>query len=439
MKRLIAILLPMILLCCFKTKAIPNEERIYILSEVWRNVKENFAFPEHFQNVNPDSLYRVYIPKVLNTKTDKEFTLLLQEFLAKFGDAHTRLIYNEPASVPIKFIGINDTIIVNNVTHDYSRLVPIGSQLMKVNNIPVLEYLRNNTFPFISASNDEWLFRKSLDSFLDGEPDSEVSLEFETPSSEIIEFSVPLINKDSLNSMNWTKSDPEVIVIKELGNDIAYMKLSTCTQPQISNKVFERNIDLLRNSKGVIIDIRGNRGGTDETWNPNIIKHIAPNGIDIMSAVIMKCRVSNNSFNEYGKQVPNLQDYADNIAMQPVNLGKNVIDWPDSLKFKSPIILLTDGYTGSAAEDFAFTIKNLNLGTIVGSHTIGCVSHPRTYLLPSGYKYLMSTWSFTNPDGSSLIENGIAPDIEVPFYVSDYINGKDPQLEKAIQLLINYN
>ena len=299
--------------------------------------------------------------------------------------------------------------------------------------------MRNNTFPFISASNDEWLFRKSLDSFLDGEPDSEVSLEFETPSSEIIEFSVPLINKDSLNSMNWTKSDPEVIVIKELGNDIAYMKLSTCTQPQISNKVFERNIDLLRNSKGVIIDIRGNRGGTEETWNPNIIKHIAPNGIDIMSAVIMKCRVSNNSFNEYGKQVPNLQDYADNIAMQPVNLGKNVIDWPDSLKFKSPVILLTDGYTGSAAEDFAFTIKNLNLGTIVGSHTIGCVSHPRTYLLPSGYKYLMSTWSFTNPDGSSLIENGIAPDIEVPFYVSDYINGKDPQLEKAIQLLINYN
>ena len=437
MKRLITILLSVNLLCCFKINANPNEERIYILSEVWRNVKENFAFPEHFQNVNPDSLYRVYIPKVLNTKTDKEFTLLLQEFLAKFGDAHTRLIYNEPASVPIKFIGINDTIVVSNVTQDYNRLIPIGSQLMKVNNIPVLEYLKNNTFPFVSASNNEWLFRKSLDSFLDGEPDSEVSLEFETPSSGIIEFSVPLIIKDSLNSTNWSKSDPEVISIKELGNDIAYMKLSTCTQPQISNKVFERNINLLRNSKGIIIDIRENRGGTDETWNPNIIKHIAPNGVDILSAVIMKCRVSNNSFNEYGKQVHNLRDYAENKAMQPVNVGKNVIDYPDSLKFNSPVILLIDGYTGSAAEDFAYTIKNLNLGTIVGSHTIGCVSHPRTYLLPSGHKYLMSTWAFTNPDGSSLIENGITPDFEVPLYVSDYINGRDPQLEKAIQLLIN--
>ena len=33
-----------------------HEDRVYILSTVWRNVRDNFAFPQRFSKANPDSL-----------------------------------------------------------------------------------------------------------------------------------------------------------------------------------------------------------------------------------------------------------------------------------------------------------------------------------------------------------------------------------------------
>lgn len=109
----------------------------------------------------------------------------------------------------------------------------------------------------------------------------------------------------------------------------------------------------------------------------------------------------------------------------------------DSLKIKCPIVIITDGYTGSAAEDFAATMKNLELAKLVGSHTVGVISHPRYFDLPNGYSYGLSTWAFYNPDGSGIIETGIVPDIEVDYTITDLINDNDSQLEKAIEFIIN--
>ncbi|MDE5851759.1 MAG: hypothetical protein K2H25_03090, partial [Alistipes sp.] len=51
------------------------EDRVYILSTVWRNIRDNFAFPKHFEQANPDSLFKTFLPKVMNAKSEKEFSL----------------------------------------------------------------------------------------------------------------------------------------------------------------------------------------------------------------------------------------------------------------------------------------------------------------------------------------------------------------------------
>ncbi|MDE7442682.1 MAG: peptidase S41, partial [Muribaculaceae bacterium] len=148
------------------------------------------------------------------------------------------------------------------------------------------------------------------------------------------------------------------------------------------------------------------------------------------------CRVANNAFQEYGSQIPQLKDYATETAMDVIRTGgSDFSQAPDSLKIKCPIIILTDGYTGSAAEDFAVTMKNLDLATLVGSHTCGVISHPRYFDLPSGYKYGLSTWAYYNPDGTGILETGIIPDVEVEYTSDDLVNGKDSQLKKAIEIL----
>lgn len=414
------------------------EDRLYILSTVWRNVRDNFAFPQHFEQANPDSLFKTFLPRVMNAKSEQDFSLLMTEFLAQFGDAHTRFFAETPsATVPIQFIGLDNKVFVKNIGKQFIKKIPIGSQLVKIDDVSVADFLEANIYPYVSAANNEWKFRKSLDMFLNGDLGSDVKLEFITPKHKTETLTLKRVEPQALESYEWGKTlDKRVAYIENLPDNIAYMRMATFTKPDDVNNVFSENLPLFRNSRGVIFDIRGNRGGTDECWNPAIFDYIAPADKDQNAALIIRCRVANSAFQEYGSQIPQLKDFATETAMEVVRTGGSYFSQiPDSLKIKCPVIILTDGYTGSAAEDFAVTMKNLGLAKIVGSHTVGVISHPRYFDLPGGYSYGLSTWAYFNPDGSSIIETGIIPDIVVEYTIEDLLNNTDSQLDKAIGLL----
>lgn len=371
-----------------------TEERVYILSTVWRNVRDNFAFPQHFEHANPDSLYKVFLPKVMNAESEQQFSKLMTEFLAKFDDGHTRFFADTPtATVPIQFIGLDNKVYVKNIGKQFAKKIPVGCQLIKIDGVPVADFLESNVFPYIAAPNDDWKFRKSLDTFLNGEVGTETSLEFITPKNKVEQLTFTRIDPQSMESYEWnTPIDRRAAYAEKLSGNIAYMRMCDFTKPDEVNKVFIENLPMLREANGVIFDIRGNRGGTDESWNPTVLDYIAPADKNQETDLIYKCRVANAAFQEYGSQIPQLKDFANETAMEVVRTGGNRFSpIPDSLKIKSPIIVLTNGYTGSAAENFAIKMKNLGLATLIGTHTIGVISHPRYFDLPNGYSYGLST------------------------------------------------
>ncbi len=420
-KNLLVILLATLFLTNTRAET-TQEDRVYILSSVWRNVRDNFAFPKHFEQTNPDSLFRAFLPKVMNVESDKEFELLMTEFLAKFNDAHTRFITaSAAATVPIQFIGLDGKVYVKNFGKQFVKKIPKGSQLVKIDGIPTGEYLQNNIYPYVAAPNSEWKFRKSLDTFLNGEAGSEVTLEFLTPKHKTETLALNRVEKHNIASDEWsTPIEARATYVEKLPGNIAYLRMSDFTKHEEVNKVFSDNLPLFRQSKGVIFDIRDNRGGTDESWNPIIFDHVAPADVDQNNAFIMMCRVANSAFSEYGDQIPQLKDFANETAMEVVRTSNSYFSQaPDSLKIKCPVVILTNGYTGSAAEDFAVTMKNLGLAKLVGTHTIGGISHPRYYDLPNGYEYGLSTWAYLNPDGTSIIETGILPDVEVDYTANE--------------------
>ena len=417
------------------------DERVYILSTVWRNVRDNFAFPQHFEYANPDSLYKAFLPKVMNAESEDQFTKIMTEFLAKFGDGHTRFFADTPtATVPVQFIGPDNKVYGKNIWKQFAKKIPIGSQLITIDDMPVADFLESNVFPYVAAPNDDWKLRKSLDSFLNGEDGTEVSLEFITPKNKVEILTFNRMDSQSMEANEWiTPLDRRAAYVEKLPGNFVYMRMSDFTKPDEVNMVFNENLPLMREANGVIFDIRGNRGGTDESWNPTVLDYIAPADKDQNSALIYKCRVANAAFQEYGSQIPQLKDFADETAMEVVHTGgSRFSQTPDSLKIKCPVVVLTNGYTGSAAEDFAVSMKNLGLATLVGTHTIGVISHPRYFNLPNGYRYGLSTWAYFNPDGTGIIGTGIIPDLEVEFTVNDLINGKDSQLDKAVEFLKSY-
>jgi tricorn protease len=94
----------------------------------------------------------------------------------------------------------------------------------------------------------------------------------------------------------------------------------------------------------------------------------------------------------------------------------------------------------SAAETFAFMYKLAKIGPIVGLRTGGGGIGPYVFtpsLIDGGNVQLPNRAAY-NPDGTSWgVENaGVSPDFPVEITPKDWIAGRDPQLEKAVQVAL---
>jgi tricorn protease len=101
-------------------------------------------------------------------------------------------------------------------------------------------------------------------------------------------------------------------------------------------------------------------------------------------------------------------------------------------------VLIVNQENFSAAETFAFMYKVAKVGPIVGMRTGGGGIGPYVYTprFVDGGNIQLPNRAAYNPDGTSWgIENvGVIPDYEVEILPKDAMAGRDPQLEKAIQV-----
>ncbi len=100
-----------------------------------------------------------------------------------------------------------------------------------------------------------------------------------------------------------------------------------------------------------------------------------------------------------------------------------------------PVIALTNEYAGSDGDIFSHSFKLMKLGKLFGRRTWGGVIGiwPRNWLV-DGTITTQPEFSFWFKDVGWGVENyGTDPDVEVDITPQDYAEGKDPQLDKAIE------
>ena len=108
------------------------------------------------------------------------------------------------------------------------------------------------------------------------------------------------------------------------------------------------------------------------------------------------------------------------------------IPYPDS-SVLGPMVALTDENAGSDGDRFSHAFKLMGLGPLVGMRTWGGVVGMSINSLVDGGTTVQPGWSNWFEDAKWGIENyGAEPDIEVPYAPHDYVNGADPQLDRAI-------
>lgn len=211
---------------------------------------------------------------------------------------------------------------------------------------------------------------------------------------------------------NWLTTSG--IIYKQLPGEIAYMYY-----PSFSNPISETSLDyilaILYNSRGLIIDIRDNGGGTLTNINTLVGRFIKEK---ITGGYIMhKTGPGHNDFSE-----PYPMEY------EPAQQGR--------IMWEGDIIVLTNRSCFSAANNFVAVMKNLPNVRIVGAKTGGGGGMPFTSEMPVGWSVRFSACPILDAQGN-VIEFGIDPSngCEVHSPAEELAEGRDAILDFAIDLL----
>ena len=111
---------------------------------------------------------------------------------------------------------------------------------------------------------------------------------------------------------------------------------------------------------------------------------------------------------------------------------------PDSA-FNGYMACIANHYTASDGDFFAHFFKEYKLGPLVGERTWGGVRGIRGYipLIDGGY-VTRPEFALYGRQGKWLIENeGVEPDVPVDNRPDLVMKGEDPQLEKAVELVMS--
>jgi tricorn protease len=103
-----------------------------------------------------------------------------------------------------------------------------------------------------------------------------------------------------------------------------------------------------------------------------------------------------------------------------------------------PKAMIINEFAGSGGDLLPWYFRRSRLGPLVGKRTwgglVGNLSNPR---LLDGGRVTAPNFAFFTPEGTWEVENrGVAPDLEVEYDPYEVRKGHDPQLEKAVELVL---
>jgi len=187
-------------------------------------------------------------------------------------------------------------------------------------------------------------------------------------------------------------------------NDIAYLKLIKFSEDINDQFDIAVNQIIAKKSKGIILDLRDNPGG------------LLDKSVEIASRMISK-----------GQAV---------VLEEDSNGNKNSLYTSGGDKLSSiPTVVLINEGSASASEILAGALKDDRGVTLIGEKTFGKGCVQQLMDLPGGSSVKITIAKWLTPKGEYIMDQGISPDVEVKMTSEDYQNERDPQLDKALEVI----
>ena len=187
-------------------------------------------------------------------------------------------------------------------------------------------------------------------------------------------------------------------------DNLGYIRLSSFISKNAAAE-FQTALNEMKTKDGIIIDLRSNPGG------------LLTNAIYIADMMLSsKTIVSTVDRDGY-------KDTQNSTSQVLTDL---------------PIVVLINGGSASASEILSGALKDNKRATIVGKKSFGKGLVQEINKLPDGSALHITIQKYLTPNGTDIHKKGIEPDYSVEITEEDIKNKKDPQLEKACEILQKY-
>jgi carboxyl-terminal processing protease len=397
-----------------KVSSAKDSQYINTLTEVWQEVDENFFDPK-FNGVNWKAKREEYAERIKPAQSIEEASVVINQMLGELNTSHTQF-YSRLEPAYYQLLGVFDR---GDFAQEIAKLFPDGK--LEYTDIGIFtKDINGKTFitAILDGSPAAKAGLKVGDAVLtvDGKPyqpiqsfvdkaDREVKISIQrTPDAKSIE-DITVIPKKLYPNTLFLEAMRESIKIIERDRalpgaksdrqKIGYVHIWSYAGDQYQQLLGDEiAYGKLKDADSLILDLRDGWGGA----NPNYLAIFA-------------------------EKVPVL-------TRIPRDGIKRNLDY----QWRKPVVMLVNNGSRSGKEILAYGFKKYGLGKVIGTKTAGAVVGGSPFLLNDGNLLYLAVVDVL-VDGERLEGKGVIPDIEVPFPL-EYAQGKDPQLERAIEVLL---
>jgi len=335
---------------------------------------------------------------------------------------------------------IENRAIVTRTNLSKKDEIPIGTEVIKVNGLDTKSYLEKEVIPYISSSTDYILLDVGISRMFQAPKGTSFDITFKLPTGEIKELTLTH-TKTTEKEVYPDFDDNQLFEFKWVDENIAYISLNSFSNPKIDTLFFDKLPELYK-AKKLIVDLRKNPGGNTYIGR-EILQYLTND--TLLYGSKMQSRLHVPSYKAWGQWTEAKDTIGNEWATQEyLSYRDNFYhDFPykaDTVRIEEkrlvvPTAILIGHNTVSAAEDFLIYADNQSHMIKIGEPTFGSTGQPMHFELPGGGSARVCTKKDTYPNGKEFVGYGILPDIEVKKSFEDYMENKDPVLEKAIQYL----
>jgi tricorn protease len=372
-----------------------------IFNESWRVVKYLFYDP-NLHGVNWDEVGTYYESLLPYVQTRGELNILLTEMVGELNASHQNAYGGDMPEVPRASMGFLGAKVALDEKSGFPRILKIyqGDKASLREKAPLdAEYIKVKEGDYLLAIDGHELKPgEDFNKYLVDKTTNKITITTNSKpemKGAIETTFTPLYSDVMLQYLDWVDGNTKYVDEKS-GGRIGYMHLADM-QTQGWNE-FREKFEKFRYKDAIIIDVRYNGGGS------------------IDERII-----------DYLERRPYQYEKARNQSVEPR---------PTEV-FTGEVVVLINEYSFSDAEVFPSAVKERGLGTLVGVPTLGFVIAVTGHQLIDGgtiRKTFIGIWEKST--GKQLESKGVMPDILVDSPPEMEKQGRDVQLEKAVEFLM---